>query len=521
MRFARPGLAALLVLPASLSAQTAPRKPIRLVIALAVDQLRSDYLDRFSRNFNGGFALLLRDGVFYANGLQDHGVTETAPGHATMMSGRSPASTGIIGNDVGVPDPGSPLLGSTATGASPWRFRGTTLADWMKVKDSATRVLSVSRKDRGAILPVGRMVAPVYWFSQGKFTTSRFYADTLPTWLKAWNARDPVKALAGTSWELGRPASTYAEADDRPFEFGGKNTTFPHPIPADWTMASGELENSSVMDSLILDVAMAGTQALGLGRRNGTDFLSISLSTLDAVGHRYGPGSREVHDHVLNLDRWLGQFLDSLSRTVPLDQVVISLTADHGVVEFPEAGAGGRATITAPLTAMTRTVLQRYGIKLGASNESGLVLANVADLRARGVNVDSLSRALATTIRGLPGVRAVYTPRTLAAAPRRDAEAMRWRRLVMPETGWLVIVAVQPGWVWGSGKTSTSHGTTNLDDLRVPILFRIPGVTAARPSETVRTIDIAPTLAAALGVRPTEAIEGIPLPAALGPRHRR
>ena len=204
MSFRRFALAPLLLLPAALGAQTPPRKPIRLVIALAVDQLRSDYLERFSRDFNGGFALLLRDGVYFAHGLQDHGVTETAPGHATMMSGRSPASTGIIANDVGVPDPGSPLLGSTATGASPWRFRGTTLADWMKVRDSATRVLSVSRKDRGAILPVGRMVAPIYWYSQGKFTTSKFYADTLPTWLKAWNARDPIKALAGTSWTLGR-----------------------------------------------------------------------------------------------------------------------------------------------------------------------------------------------------------------------------------------------------------------------------------------------------------------------------
>jgi predicted AlkP superfamily pyrophosphatase or phosphodiesterase len=521
MRFARPALTAVLILPATLGAQTAPRKPIRLVIALAVDQLRSDYLDRFSRDFNGGFALLLREGVFYPHGLQDHGVTETAPGHATMMSGRSPASTGIIANDIGVPDPGSPLLGSTATGASPWRFRGTTLVDWLKVRDSATRVLSVSRKDRGAILPVGRMVAPVYWYSQGKFTTSRYYADSLPTWLKAWNARDPIKTLAGTWWQLGRAPSTYAEPDDRPFEFGGKNTTFPHAIPADWTMASGELENSSIMDSLILDVAITGARALGLGQRDGTDFLSISLSTLDAVGHRYGPGSREVHDHVLNIDRWLGRFLDSLSRTVPLDQVALSLTADHGVTEFPEAGSGGRATISAPLTTLNRAVLQRYGIKLMASNESGLVMANVADLRARGVNVDSISRALATTIRAMPGIRAVYTPRTLAAAPRSDVEAMRWRRLLTPETGWLVIVAVQPGWVWGTGKTSTSHGTTNLDDLRVPILFRIPGVSATRVEQSARTIDIAPTLAAALGVRPTEALEGIPLPAALGPRHRR
>lgn len=341
MSVRRALLAAALVLPVLLPAQAVERKPVRLVLSITVDQLRGDYLDKFSRDFTGGFARLLREGVYYPNGRQDHAVTETAPGHSTIMSGRSPASTGIIANDVGVPDPASPLLGSTATGASPWRFRGTTLADWMKVRDSATRILSISRKDRSAILPVGRQVAPIYWYSQGKWTTSKYYADTLPSWLKAWNARDPIKALAGTSWQLSRDASAYPEPDDRPFEFGGKNTTFPHAIPADWTMASGEIENISVMDSLTLDVAIAGTQALGIGRREGTDFVSISLSTLDAIGHRYGPGSREVHDHMLNLDRWLGQFLDSLGRTVPLDQVVISLTADHGVTEYPEAGKGG------------------------------------------------------------------------------------------------------------------------------------------------------------------------------------
>ncbi|MBL0177615.1 MAG: alkaline phosphatase family protein [Gemmatimonadetes bacterium] len=521
MSVRRALLAAALVLPVLLPAQAVERKPVRLVLSITVDQLRGDYLDKFSRDFTGGFARLLREGVYYPNGRQDHAVTETAPGHSTIMSGRSPASTGIIANDVGVPDPASPLLGSTATGASPWRFRGTTLADWMKVRDSATRILSISRKDRSAILPVGRQVAPIYWYSQGKWTTSKYYADTLPSWLKAWNARDPIKALAGTSWQLSRDASAYPEPDDRPFEFGGKNTTFPHAIPADWTMASGEIENISVMDSLTLDVAIAGTQALGIGRREGTDFVSISLSTLDAIGHRYGPGSREVHDHMLNLDRWLGQFLDSLGRTVPLDQVVISLTADHGVTEYPEAGKGGRVSITTAITALNRTMLQRYGVKLAAMNESGFVLANVADLRARGINVDSISTALAATVRAMPGVLRVFTPRELARAPRTDGIAMRWRREVPADAQWLIAVSLVPDWIWGSGKTSTTHGGTSTNDMWVPILFRVPGVTPARIPAIARTIDIAPTLAAILGVRPTEAIEGIPLPAALGPRHRR
>lgn len=506
-----------LLLPGALAAQQ-PRPPMRLVLAIALDQMRAEYLDRWRGEFTGGLGRLLREGVFYPRGQQDHAMTETAPGHSTMMSGRYPASTGIYANDFGAPDPTTSLIGSTAGGASPWRFRGTTLADWLKARDSATRILSISRKDRGAIMPVGRQVAPVYWYSQGRFTTSRYYTDSLPPWLQAWNARNPVKALAGTAWRLGRDPSFYPEPDDRPFEGGGSDRTFPHLIPADWTAAAGEIENRSVMDSLTLDVTLEGVRALGMGQRDGVDFLAISLSALDNIGHRWGPGSREVHDHVLNVDRWLGWFLDSLSRSVPLDQVVISLTADHGVVEFPEAGKGGRATISATVQALNRWARSRWGIKLDAANHSGLLSADVRELRARGVNTDSLTRRLATEIRALPGVRAAYTPRSLAAAPASDAEAGRWRRQLPPEAEWLVAVAILPDWVWGTGNSSTTHGASNPDDMDVPILFRVPGVPAARIERRARTVDIAPTLAAVLGVRPTEPLDGIPLAAVARPR---
>ncbi|MEP6591385.1 MAG: alkaline phosphatase family protein, partial [Gemmatimonadota bacterium] len=133
-------------LPAQQHPSPPPAPPVRLVVALVVDQMRADYLDRFRADFRGGFARLLREGVFFRNAEQDHAITETAPGHATMMTGRSPASVGIVTNDLGVPDPLSLLLKGTATGASPRRFIGTTLFDWMLAHDSATRVLSVSRK---------------------------------------------------------------------------------------------------------------------------------------------------------------------------------------------------------------------------------------------------------------------------------------------------------------------------------------------------------------------------------------
>jgi predicted AlkP superfamily pyrophosphatase or phosphodiesterase len=511
----------LLMVPAGLVAQQRVMPAPRLVIAIAIDQFRPDYLDRWQTQFTGGLARLLREGVFFPHGEQDHAITETAPGHATMMSGRSPASTNIVTNDLGVPDSAMPLIGSTAMGASPRRFNGTTLLDWFLARDPNTRSLSASRKDRGAILPMGRSKAPVFWYSQGKFTTSRYYADTLPAWVRAWNAEDFPDKLKGTSWTLSHDPSFYAEVDDRPFEAGGTDRVFPHPLPADSARTANQIANFSIMDSLTLDFAVNGVRVLQLGKRNGVDFLSISLSTTDAVGHKWGPGSREMHDHILNVDRWLGQFLDSVAKLVPLDRVIISLTADHGSTEFPEAGLGGRMDLGPQVKALNAWAKAHGDSTLRAGTEEGLIFGDFKGLAASGANVDSLADALAAELRKAPGVSKVYTPASLAAAKPSDLEAMRWRRQMPTSFSWLVAVCVDEHWIFGSGKSSTGHGTTNPDDVRVPILFRVPGLRAARIERTVRTVDIAPTLAALLGVKPLEKLEGVALPEVVRSRPRR
>ena len=505
-----------LIAAARLPAQRPATIRPRLVVAIAIDQFRPDYLDRWRSQFSGGLAFLLREGVFFPRGEQDHAITETAPGHSTMMSGRSPASTGIVTNELGVPDSTSPVLGSSAMGASPRRFIGTTLLDWMFARDPNTMSLSVSRKDRGAILPIGRARVPVFWYSQGRFTTSRYYADTLPTWVSIWNARDAIDRLRGTAWTLSHDVSWYPEPDDRPFEAGGVDRVFPHRIPADSSRAANQIINISVFDSLTLDFAIDGIGALKLGQRAGTDFVSISLSTTDAVGHRWGPGSREMHDHVLNVDRWLGQFLDSLGHMVPLDQVVVTLTSDHGVTEFPEAGAGGRLDLAPQARALNAWAQLHGDSGLRASTEEGLLFGEFADAATKyHLNVDSVASALAARIAARPGVRRVYTSGTLATAKTTDIDAMRWRRQIPSGFSWLVAVSVRPHWVFGAGSSSTGHGTTNPDDVQVPILFRVPGLPAARVERVVRTIDIAPTLAALLGIKPRQAVEGVALPEVL------
>src|SRR5688572_5505185 len=206
-KFHRMTLATYLAFLGWLVGAPAPPRP-KLVVMITVDQLRPDYFTRWKTQLTGGLGQLANEGAFFTEGYQDHAVTETAPGHSTVLSGLWPAHNGILRNSAGVQDSTAPLLVATnGPGASPRRVRGTALFDWLKAADPTARALSVSRKDRGAILPIGQAKEQVYWYQSGIFTTSRYYADSLPSWVQAFNARRlPFKA-ANTAWTLLLPDS--------------------------------------------------------------------------------------------------------------------------------------------------------------------------------------------------------------------------------------------------------------------------------------------------------------------------
>ncbi len=487
-----------------------------LVILLVVDQLLPDYLERFGAQWTGGFARFLAEGSVYLDGRQDHALTATAPGHATMLSGRVPARTGIVSNALGVNSNDWPLLGTTGPGASPAAFRGTTLYDWLRARDGRTRVLSVSAKDRSAILPVGRAKGDVYWWSGGRFTTSRWYASELPAWVRDFNRRPGIRELRGRRWDLLLPAAEYAEPDSQPWERGGREITFPHVIPADSAGWLSRGHRFPWTDSLTLSLALEGVRRTGLGRGGRTDLLSVSLSTTDWVGHDYGPDSREVHDHLLRLDRWLGRFLDSLATLAP-GGVVLALTSDHGVQRWPESERArgrdaGRASVGAWVAGVRDSLEARWGTGFGVRFEDGLLLADLAALRARGVDADAFAARLAAGLRTRPGVAAAWTPRELAALPPDHEAAGLWRRNLPVDLQWAVVAVVREGWQWAESAGSTDHGSTALADRTVPIIFWGAGVRARRCDAIVRTVDIAPTLAALLRIQPTEPLDGVPLP---------
>ena len=492
-----------------------------LVVLLTVDQMRPEYLTRFGA-LPGGLGRLYRAGAVFTAAYQDHANTETAPGHASLLSGRFPAHTGILLNDLGVPDSSAPLLGGGGPGASPFRFRGTTLVDWMRAADPGSRALSVSRKDRGAILPIGRSRQSVFWYAPvGRFTTSTYYADTLPDWVMRFNARRLPQRFMGQRWDPLLPASAYAEADTVSVEYGGLEPAFPHSLATDSATAMAELLQFPWMDEITLALALDGVNAMALGAQSSTDLLAVSLSSTDAVGHRFGPDSREMHDQILRLDRSLGIFLDSLFRLRDSTRVVLALTADHGSTPWPELAPptarprAARVDLSGLLDTLRAGLRARGVAGHGIEFDNGIAWLDRPALARAGVNGDSLLAAFVSAVRGRAGVRRVdYVRDLLQADTTIDVAVRRWRHAIPPDAHVDVAVTLYPYSVWWGGWVQ--HGSGNELDAHVPLILWGAPFRAGRFADTVRTVDLAPTLARVLGIVPLEPLDGHVLRGALG-----
>jgi predicted AlkP superfamily pyrophosphatase or phosphodiesterase len=503
--------------PGALHAQARPD----LIVFIAVDQLRGDYLDRFGPQLTGGLARIKRDGAHFVNAFQDHANTVTAVGHASMLSGRFPRSTGIISNNRGVPDPQARSIEGKES-ASPFRFRGTTLIDWMRMSDPLSRALSVSVKDRGAILPLGRAKQPAFWYSsEGRFTTSNYYADTLPTWVKRFNALKLPQQYAGRVWRPLRNPSAYPEPDSGKALAGGQPSVFPHTLTTDAREAVKQLSEFPWIDEINLKFALAGLDALKLGKTGHRDLLAISLSATDAIGHEYGPDSRELHDQILRLDIALGAFLDSLYRRFPANRIVVALTADHGVTSFPETiaqdsvkAAQLRVSLIPALTEVRAELKKRNYPPESIVQEGGLIIFSprlMDDWALR----DTIANMFAVEARKLTGVERVDFVRDLAKRDTtNDPITRRWLHALPPDVPVPVVVTLKDTHIFGSTRSAT-HGSPRDRDAHVPIVFMGAPFKPGRYNEFVRTVDIAPTLAHVIGVLPSEPLDGRLLRSAL------
>ena len=495
-----------------------------LIVFLTVDQMRSDYVDRWSAQLTGGLERLGQHGAFFTNAFQDHANTETAPGHSVTMSGRFPRSTGIVSNTFGVLDPQAPLLTSHDAPASPYRFRGSVLMDWLRTHDPRSRGLSVSRKDRGAILPMGRAKQSVFWYAttNGQFTTSRYYGDTLPAWIRSINARRTPQRHASQTWSLLLPASSYAEPDSVPIENGGTDFTFPHVMPSDTARAASELPYTPWMDELTLATALLGLQELAIGAGPATDVLAVSLSATDYIGHRYGPDSREQHDNILRLDRALGAFIDSLYELRDSSTIVFALTADHGVTPFPElvARRTGRPALPrydlAPVVALLRSTLGAAHVDATAIMFDGAsIYVNRQAFAGTAASANAILARLATALRATPGIARADLVRDLAKQDTvHDAVARRWVHMIPLDTPIELVFTPVEG-AYPRNATIAEHGLPYDNDAHVPVIFYGPWIKPGRYTEHALVADMAPTLARVAGVPPTEKLDGRVLEKAL------
>jgi predicted AlkP superfamily pyrophosphatase or phosphodiesterase len=354
--------------PANAKQQERPK----LVLEIVVDQLRGDMpamvLDRCG---SGGFRYLTEKGVWYKNAHHPHANTETIVGHVTLSTGAYPSRHGMVGNVwfdaekdrlvYNIEDPDYAATGglgardmdsevdasqvSKTEGRSPKTIVTTTFSDEMSLfYGPKAKIFAVSGKDRGAVAMAGHM-GKAFWYStnNGQFASSTYYYKEFPGWVRKWNEQKKADAYYEKHWELSRPKSTYKNSfqDDRPYEnphdLGGYGKVFPHPFgDKDNKYYYTLLMASPIVDELTVDFAKALVQNEKLGQDSVPDYLAISLSGTDYVGHLFGPASLESEENLLRLDRTLADLFDFIDKTVGLESTLIVLSADHGTPEAPE-----------------------------------------------------------------------------------------------------------------------------------------------------------------------------------------
>lgn len=468
-----------------------PAKP-RLVVAIAVDQLRYDYLTRFRAEYKGGFDRLLTRGAVFTSARYEHFPTVTAIGHSTILTGATPSISGIVGNDwfdreegrnvTSVSDPKTKLLGGEGTGASPRRLLVSTVGDELKMAGAKSRVIGISLKDRSAILPGGHMADGAYWFDNksGNFVSSSFYFPDLPAWVRDFNA--------------GRPADRYCNA-----------SWLDHKLPDTPAKLYPALATSPFGNELIEAFAERAIEAEQLGRRGETDLLAVSFSSNDYIGHRYGPDSPEVREISLRTDVLLDRFFRFLDARIGLDKVLVVLTADHGVSPMPEAQNGRRMPGgRMPAGIVRKTVEAALTAKYGegqwvVSPSEHTLWLNLDLIREKKLDRAEVNRAAAEAALSIPHVFRVYTrERLMNGAALEDQVGRRVMNGFYVRRGGDIYILLVPYWIFSA--SGTTHGTTFSYDAHVPVIFMGPGVKPGRYNQPIAVNDIAPTLAAMLDV---------------------
>ena len=558
-------LAALIGLSACDTTQAPPVaetvKLPRLVLQITVDQLRGDMpamvLDRLPP---GGFRYLAENGTWYANAHHPHANTETIVGHVTLATGAYPSRHGMVGNvwfdaesdrlmyniedanyaatgGVGARDMDSEVDKSQVSrteGRSPRTILTTTFSDELGLfYGDAAKVFAVSGKDRGAVSMAGH-VGKAFWYTtkDGGFASSTYYYKAFPQWVDDWNAQKKADAYYGKHWELsGDPASyRYGAEDDRPFENPadlGFGRVFPHPYGEKDSKYSKYfytlLIASPVADELTVDFAKTLIRHEGLGQDEIPDYLGVSLSSTDYVGHTFGPASLESEDNLIRLDRALADLFAFTDEAVGLENTLIVLSADHGAPEAPEYTAAkginaGRINLdTLDYSELDKELKTHFGIgkEVIKLTFHPYVYLDHALIEKKGLNLAEVSRVVAKELIEFDGIGYAIPSTDLVAGRVADAApiARQVLRNFSPKRSGDIYIIYEPHWVpTAKGDVAiVNHGSPWRYDTFVPIVFAGNGLAAQRINRPVETIDVAATLSAYLRIKPPSGSVGIPL----------
>jgi predicted AlkP superfamily pyrophosphatase or phosphodiesterase len=526
----------------------------RLIVQITVDQLRGDLPMRYrGRLPEGGFRYLLEQGTHYANAHHRHANTETAVGHATLVTGADPSRHGIVGNDWIDPKTGAFVYNTEDdrhqrigqepkphSGVSPRNLLSSTIGDELVLSNAGkSRVFSVSGKDRGAILPGGH-AGKAFWYSKrsGEFVTSTYYYHAYPEWVAAWNAAKPADRYRGNAWDLLKPRDSYIakDLDDRPYEasFQDLGRTFPHEY-GDGKYFYLIAGITPAIDELTLDFVKELIVREKLGGGEATDFLAVSFSATDYVGHLFGPSSLESEDNLLRLDRVLASLFAFLDETVGLEHTLIALSADHGGPEAPEyarsigieAGRFALDHFKKP-NELTAALNERFGRDdFILSHSHPYLYLDYDAIRDANQDPAQVERFIAAEATKIPGIRYAISRSELLEGRFVDAPIQRQIRRsfhadrsgavhLVPDQYWF-LHSTDEAEKMGVASLAAIHGSPWSYDTYVPIFFAGHEVQAQTIARRVATTDVAPTIAAYLGIKPPSGSIGKPLAEVLVP----
>ena len=531
-------LAALLSSCATPSSAPAP-KP-KLVVFLVVDGLPmrqvTGYRDQLAPD---GLARFLDRGTWFADAHYGYAFTVTAAGHATMLTGAYSHRSGIIGNEWRDPatgeltyctgDPSATYIGNETKkldGTSPKNLRAETVGDVLRRVNPQSKVIGISGKDRGAILPAGKTgTAYMYMTQTGGFASSTFYMPQHPDWVEAFNAAKPSDKYFKVDWKPTLADGAYGQslADGQPW-FG----TFPGKLPMTMggtaekpgTVFYNSLLRSPFVDELSLAFARAAIAGEKLGQDDAPDILSVSLSGHDYINHAWSAESRLSHDHLLKLDQMFQDFFRHLDATVGKDNYIAVLTADHGFMPAPEVSRArgldaDRISASQLANRVSAELEKRFATpKLALFISASAIVLDKKLIAQKGLDFDTVAEAARTALLAEPGIAVAYTrtemtKRSRTGAPFFDAIEKSWH----PDVSGDIPFALKPNWMFTSSTANATHGSPHPYDTHVPILMYGPRwIKAAKVDQRVEVADIAPTLAALLGVTAPSSSEGKPLP---------